>query len=122
VLAEIGAGGKPTLMVLNKIDKAEAQTVARLLALHHPAVAISAQTGAGIAELLTAIGAELRPIREFLELHVPHHASDVIARLHSVGQVIERDYDGESARFRARIPPHLHAEFAPFIVQEIQKA
>jgi hypothetical protein len=46
----------------------------------------------------------------------------VIARLHSVAQVIERDYDGDTARFRARIPPHLHAEFAPFIVPDLQKA
>jgi GTP-binding protein HflX len=120
VLEEIGAAGKPTLMVFNKIDKAEPQTVTRLLALHHPSVAISAATGEGIPELLNALGAELRPIREFLELSVPHDASNVIARLHSVGQVIERNYDGDTARFRARIPPHLHAEFAPFIVQELQ--
>jgi GTP-binding protein HflX len=120
VLNEIGAAGKPTLMVFNKIDKAEPQTIERLLALHHPAVAISAQTGEGLSVLLEALGAELRPIREFLELNVPHHASQVIARLHSVGQVIERDYNGETARFRARIPPHLHAEFAPFIVHEGQ--
>jgi GTP-binding protein HflX len=116
VLEEIGASGKPTLMVFNKIDKAEPQVVQRMLELHHPSVAISAETGQGVPELLHAVGAELRPVREFLELNVPHTASDVIARLHSVGQVIERDYDGETARFRARIPPHLHAEFAPFIV------
>jgi len=116
VLEEIGASGKPTLMVFNKIDKAEPQVVQRLLELHHPSVAISAETGKGVPELLHAVGAELRPIREFLELNVPHTASNVIARLHAVGQVIERDYDGETARFRARIPPHLHAEFAPFIV------
>jgi GTP-binding protein HflX len=122
VLHEIGAGGKPTLMIFNKMDQAEGPTIQRLLTLHHPSVAISAQTGEGIPDLLNAIGAELRPIREFLELNVPHHASDVIARLHSVGQVLERDYDGETARFRACIPPHLHAEFAPFIVPELQKA
>ena len=29
-------------MVFNKIDRAEAQTVERLLKMHHPAVAISA--------------------------------------------------------------------------------
>jgi hypothetical protein len=34
--------------------------------------------------------------------------------------VIERNYEGEKARFKARIPPHLHEEFAPFIVQELQ--
>ena len=119
VLAEIGADGKPTLMVLNKIDQADSQLVQQMLATHHPSVGISALSGAGIPELLNALGSEIRPIREFLRLDVPHHESNVIARLHAVGQVLERDYEGDKARFKARIPPHLHAEFAPFIVEEI---
>ena len=119
VLADIGAEGKPTLMVFNKIDRAEPQTVERLLNMHHPSVAISAATGQGVPEFLNALGVEIRPIREFLELNVPHHEANVIARLHAVAQVVERDYEGETARFKARIPPHLHAEFAPFIVEQI---
>jgi hypothetical protein len=39
-----------------------------------------------------------------------------VARLHAVAQVVERDYTGETARFKARIPPHLRDEFAHFIV------
>ena len=119
VLAEIGADGKPTLMVLYKIDQADSHLVRLMLAMHHPSVGISALTGQGIPELLNALGSEIRPIREFLRLDVPHHESNVIARLHAVGQVLERDYGGDMARFKARIPPHLHAEFAPFIVEEI---
>jgi GTP-binding protein HflX len=84
-------------------------------------VAVSAKTGEGVPELLAALGTELRPVREFVELLVPHEASDVIARLHKVGQVIERDYDGPTARFKARIPPHLHSEFARFMTGELQK-
>jgi GTP-binding protein HflX len=121
VLKEIGAFGKPTLMVFNKIDKLEGrETVDRFLRQYHPAVAISARNGEGMDELLHALGAELRPIRDFLELSVPHAASDVIARLHSVGQILEREYEGETARFKARIPPYLHAEFEPYIVQDLQ--
>jgi GTP-binding protein HflX len=120
VLGEIGAEGKPTLMVFNKTDRAEPQAIERLQNLHHPSVAISAKTGEGIPELLAAIGAELRPLREFLTLSVPHENSEVIARLHSVAQVVERDYEGDAARFRARIPPHLRSEFAPFIIHDGQ--
>jgi hypothetical protein len=57
-----------------------------------------------------------------VELRVPHDASNVIARLHQVAQVVERNYDGAEAAFKARIPPHLHSEFARFIVGELQKA
>jgi hypothetical protein len=64
----------------------------------------------------------LRPIREFIELAVPHEQAGVIARLHEVAQVVERHYDGRTARFKARIPPHLREEFAPFVVRELQTA
>jgi hypothetical protein len=30
---------------------------------------------------------------------------------------VERRYTGKTARFKVRIPPHHHAEFAPFIVR-----
>jgi len=39
-----------------------------------------------------------------------------------VGQVIERNYKGKTARFKARIPPHVREEFAPYIVRELQTA
>jgi GTPase len=117
VLEEIGAQGKPTLMVLNKIDLLQRMEVLdRFQRRYTNAVAISAATGRGLPDLLAELSGALLPAREYLELAVPHEASAVIARLHAVGQVVERDYGGERARFKARIPPHLHTEFAPFIV------
>jgi GTP-binding protein HflX len=124
VLAEIGAGGKPTVMVLNKLDRLNLDgsgangALNRLQENHPHAVAISATTGEGIPSLLAEISTQLRPKREFLELRVPHEQSAVIARLHQVGQVIESSYRGPKARFKVRIPPHHHDEFAPFIVHD----
>jgi GTP-binding protein HflX len=119
VLAEIGAGEKPTVMVFNKMDRLESDGMLNRLQAHHPhAVAISATTGEGIPVLLAEIGIQLRPKREFLELRVPHEQAAVIARLHKVGQVITRRYSGKTARFKARIPPHHHDEFAPYIVRD----
>ena len=132
VLAEIGAGGKPTIMVLNKLDRLNhdgsgsgngANGALNRLQENHPhAVAISATTGKGIPALLAEIGTQLRPKREFLELRVPHDQSAVIARLHQVGQVIESSYHGPKARFKVRIPPHYHDEFAPYIARDGQAA
>ena len=122
VLAEIGAGEKSTIMILNKMDRLNAGgtgadgALNRLQERHPNAVAISATTGEGIASLLAEIGTQLRPKREFLELRVPHEQAAVIARLHQVGQVISRSYRGPAARFKARIPPQHHDEFAPYIV------
>jgi len=123
VLEEIGAAGKPTLMVFNKIDRVEnGELVNRNLERYPNTVAVSATTGQGFPELLAELGSQVRPARELVELKVPHTEPAVIARLHAVGQVVERDYNGDSARFKARIPPHLHAEFAPFIVQDLRAA
>lgn len=123
VLAEIGAEGKPMLMIFNKVDLVPAGGVmSRFLERFPHAVIISAKTGQGIPELMAELGAALRPIREFLELAVPHERSDIIARLHEVAQVVERDYEGDAARFKARIPPHFHHEFEKFVVKELQTA
>jgi GTP-binding protein HflX len=119
VLHEIGAEGKPTIMVFNKIDRFDGNGLLEKYLNQFPhAVGVSAKSGDGIPALIKELGTQLRPIREFVELRVPHGSSAVIARLHEVAQVVERDYSGESARFKARIPPHFHAEFATYIVEQ----
>jgi GTP-binding protein HflX len=119
VLMEIGAAEKPVLMVFNKIDQGNGSgTLNRLREKFSNAVAISAKTGEGIAPLLAELGTQLRPIREFLDLRVPQEKAAVIARIHAVGQIVESRYSGKNARFKVRIPPHLHSEFAMFIMPE----
>jgi GTP-binding protein HflX len=119
VLEEIGGAGKPTLMVFNKIDRFESRDLLNQYLERFPgAVGVSAKTGEGISELMVELGAMLRPVREFVDLSIPHEASAVMARLHTVAQIVERDYSGETARFKARVPPHLRAEFACFIVPD----
>jgi GTP-binding protein HflX len=119
VLEEIGATGKPTLMIFNKIDRFESRDLLSQYLERFPgSVGVSAKTGEGIPELSIELGAMLRPVREFVDLSIPHEGASVIARLHSVAQVVERDYAGDTARFKARIPPHLRREFASYIVDE----
>jgi 50S ribosomal subunit-associated GTPase HflX len=66
---------------------------------------------------MAELGTQLRPVRDLVDLKIPHEDAAVIARLHKVGQVIERRYTGKTARFKARIPPYHRAEFAPFIIE-----
>jgi GTP-binding protein HflX len=121
-LKEIGADKKPIMMVFNKIDRLpDRELVKRYMDLYPHSAAISARSREGMDEFLQQLGNELRPIREFVELSLPHEASDVIARLHSVAQVVETNYEGEEARFKARIPPHFHGEFAKYIVQDLTR-
>src|SRR5208282_3731350 len=53
VLREIGAGGKPTIMVFNKIDRCEGNgSLDKYIHQYPVAVGISAKTGEGIASLV----------------------------------------------------------------------
>ena len=120
VLEELGALNKPTLMVFNKIDRFQMHgAFARYREKFPNAVAISAKTGEGLEPLLGELSSALRPIREFVELKIPHDQPQVMARLHAVAQVVERDYKGKLAKFKARIPPHLRREFEPFIADKL---
>ena len=121
VLDEIGAGTRPTLMVFNKTDRvAEPGVLARFQEQYPHAVAVSAKRGEGFPALLAELGNRLRPVRDFVELEVPHDASALIARAHELGQVIERRYHGDTVRLKVRLPPHLRAEFAPYLVRDLQ--
>jgi GTP-binding protein HflX len=117
VLDDIGAAGKPTLMVFNKIDRlSNGESLDRVLEQYPSAVGISAKEGTGVPALMEELSSLLRPIRDFVELRVPHEAAAVIARLHAMGQVVERRYDGDTVRLKVRLPPHLRREFEPYLV------
>lgn len=122
VLGEIGAEGKPTLMVFNKIDRIEHKSAWTQIVDRFPhSVAVSAASGTGIETFLCELGGLLRPTRQFVELAIPHGASEVIARLHAVGQVLECRYDPACARIKARIPPYLQTEFEPYLARNGRK-
>ena len=119
VLSEIGVADKPTLMAFNKTDRfGSRELLNRFLERFPGGVGVSALTNEGFPALLAEIGTRLRPVRDFIELCVPHEESAVIARLHKLGQVVERRYHGKAVRLKARIPPHLRAEFDRFVVKE----
>ncbi len=104
VLAEIGAADNPELLVLNKVDAAEAAALGRLANLYPEAVAISAATGKGLDDLEAAIRKILDPRTRELELVVPYDRGEVVAELHSVGTVLDQRYEEAGIRVRARVP------------------
>ena len=60
-----------------------------------PTLCISGQTGEGLPELLSAIGAKLASVMEEVEVHVPFRQGDVVDLIHSTGDVLETKYDEE---------------------------
>jgi GTP-binding protein HflX len=116
VLHEIGANDIPELIVGNKIDLADADTLARFRSDNPSAVLVSARTGEGMSELVDRIGQRLRNLVPVVELRVPYARADVVAALHREGEVLVEQHDDDGTRLKARLAKSRVAEFAEFVV------
>ncbi len=112
VLAEIGAGSIPELVVVNKID--QGPEVARVVARHEGAVGISARTGAGIDQFLRAVADRLRTADRVVRLVVPYTRGDVLAAVHREGEVVEQEAGAEAATLTVLLDEAGRARFSEF--------
>ncbi|HEX2047597.1 MAG TPA: GTPase HflX [Acidimicrobiales bacterium] len=115
VLREIGADDVPELIVFNKVDLAEPDQAKRLHDRHPGSVLLSASTGEGVDELLTAIGDRLREMTQVVELVVPYERGDVIAAVHRAGEVVSESHDPDATRVWARLRPEDVGRFREFV-------
>ncbi|HXR31015.1 MAG TPA: GTPase HflX [Solirubrobacterales bacterium] len=104
VLEEIGAGGKPRMLVLNKADllgpaeKAEAQ-------LRHPdAVLVSALEGDGLDGLRERIEAAFEDTLAEVELLVPYAEGGRLHELHEIAGDLHRTDRDDGVLVRAKLP------------------
>jgi GTPase len=108
VLAELGCGDKPTLLVLNKTDKLADRTALHVLQAHHPkAVAVSGLTGEGLDELTAAVIEMLK--FDFAPAEVVTDAGNgkVIAYLNAHAEVFRQEFRGDDVVIRCYLPRHL---------------
>lgn len=117
VTKELGAFGKQTLMVFNKIDALENVELIETYTKRFPrSVAISARTGAGVAGLVQALEDELGAWRLRSRFRVPLTEAGLIAEIHRIGHVLELRYEGECALIVAHVPPQLQQKLSGFAV------
>jgi GTP-binding protein HflX len=113
VLAEIGAGDVPELVVINKADLAP--EAAKELARHFEGVIVSARTGEGIDEFMRVVADRLRGADRVVELVVPWDRGDILAAIHREGEVVAQT-DGElSATVQVVLDEVGKARFAEFV-------
>lgn len=115
VIRDVGAVDVPEIVVINKADAADPLLLQRLLRIEKHSIAVSARTGAGIAELLALIDSELpRPAVE-IEALVPYTHGSLIARVHKDGEVISEEHTPEGTLIKARVHEELAAELQRFV-------
>jgi GTP-binding protein HflX len=103
-LEEIGAQGKPTILVFNKIDRVKDRSIIQYLAKYHVhSVFVSAARGINMGTLEKKIIELLEEsvTEETLTLGQKDYA--VISRIHDLGEIIEKRYEGEQIVIRFRM-------------------
>ncbi|QGN50996.1 GTPase HflX [Micromonospora sp. WMMD558] len=118
VLAEVGADRLPELLVVNKADAADEETLLRLKRLWPEAIFVSAHTGRGVEDLRTAVEGRLpRPAVEVRAV-LPYDRGDLVARVHRQGEVLSTAHLPEGTLLHVRVGEALAAELAPFEAAE----
>jgi GTP-binding protein HflX len=105
VLEEIGAGRKPTIMVLNKIDLLpDALTRRRLTSLFPEAIVISAKTGEGLPKLLEELARQTTAVMTKLQVLIPHTRYDIMTVIRRQCSV-DLEKHGENGVFMRLLVP-----------------
>ncbi|HEX4655412.1 MAG TPA: GTPase HflX [Mycobacteriales bacterium] len=114
VLAEIGALDVPEIVVVNKADIADPAWLRRLAANEPEAIAVSARSGAGLDELRQRIATALPRPDIAVALLLPYDRGDLVARIHSHGDVVSVEHTVAGTRIEARVPAWMTGELARY--------
>lgn len=119
VLADIGAGNKPIIRVLNKIDLLpddEAYALQCQAALQDNAVAVSSITGNGLEDLVSEIEDALSLLLIPIEVQIPFQNGEELNNIHELGSVETIDYQATGTYVKGRVPRFLAMKLKPFWV------
>lgn len=109
-LEEIGALGKPTVLVFNKIDRIDNRTIVGYLkSAYDHAVFVSATRGINMGTLTDEITGILNS--DISEQTMTFNQSDypIISEIHNMAEILEKRYNGEEITIRFRIN-RIHAQ------------
>jgi GTP-binding protein HflX len=115
VLAELGAGDKPTITVLNKIDRVTDPFELIALDKKFPgALHASAVTGLGLEELLKLCSQVLADRVRHQEYRIPQKRADLVSLLHREAKVLSTDYEGDDILVSAVVPAAIAGRLESF--------
>ena len=114
VLAEIGAGERPRLFALNKVDLLDEERRRELSFRFPQAVQVSAETGEGLDDLREAIEARFLASLRPMDLLVPYEEGGRLSELHDLAGEMEREDTAEGVRVVARVPISAASRFERF--------
>jgi GTP-binding protein HflX len=112
-LVEIEADKIPVLIALNKIDLLnDPERARRLIAGFPNAVAISARTGQGVDDLLSAIQDHLFENYTRIKVWLPYSEGNLISLFHEFGRIDQIEHKNGGVTISGSIPGRLLARFS----------
>ena len=123
VLEEIGAGGRPMVIALNKVDLLSASAPLELtgLAAKLPAVRVSALQRYGIDDLLRCISENLVLQFVFLDVLIPYDRGDLVAQFHQFGTIEHESYEEGGTHLCGHMPANHSGPFMQFQKVSLRK-
>src|SRR5690242_16154921 len=107
VLEELGVGDRPRLLVFNKIDLLDEETLLalqeRISRLVKNAVFVSAVHDGGLEPLRRALGMAIRARRPLTEIRMPATDGKLLAEIHRGAEVLDQKTEGDQLIIRARM-------------------
>ncbi|MBV9514134.1 MAG: GTPase HflX [Mycobacteriaceae bacterium] len=104
----------PELLVVNKTDATSDLAMAKLRRALPGAVFVSARTGDGLDALRRRMAELAAPAETAIDVVIPYHRGDLVARVHADGRVQESHHNADGTRIRARVPVALAASLREF--------
>ena len=116
LLTELGADGKPTLYVMNKIDLCD-QAMLPFLPQQKKAVQISARTGEGIDRLTEALVSLVREGKQEFQFFFDHSRQNLLQILYKSAAVSEVQYTDEGVLATATVDAAVKGLLADYIME-----
>lgn len=111
LINQLGASHTPCIRVFNKCDAFFGE-----LPHGENIVCMSAKTGEGAAELLSALSTLLESGKKTVELLLPYTEAGVLEFLHREGSVLSSEYGEDGIRVKAVIRPELWGRVRNYVV------
>ncbi len=117
VLGELDSDDKPSIVVLNKIDKVKDPAILAGLRHHFEgAYEVSAAEGIGLDELMLKFCEMLAARVRRMNYRIPQSRGDLTGLIHNHGKVLSTEYEGNDVLLTAVIPADLEGRLKGFEV------
>lgn len=116
VLKELGSLDKKIIMVYNKIDLVQDDSILDLLRSQDNSVLVSAKSGAGFSELSSLIAKNLNMLQKQVTLLIPYEQAAIVNKVHELAAtILDIQHLETGTQITAKLSNELLAQFENYI-------